>query len=213
MFRHSSVVGTPSYMAPETIKKERYNSGIDWWSFGVTVYESSVGDRLFQGGTREAIYANIVKLKFDLSKLKEINEDIYDMCSKLLLHDATRRLGVEDINHLKQHSYFNGINWDSVSTEEMKFHPPPHQPLHKSEDSLQKDRLNFYGREDPDCRGEYADKKDNFRSKKGLSPISPALYRSKRQKRGGRKSIGWSSYNSLSVLIIDEASNEKSLEE
>lgn len=34
-----SVVGTPNYIAPEVLRKQPHTNMIDWWSFGVIVYE------------------------------------------------------------------------------------------------------------------------------------------------------------------------------
>ena len=200
-------------MAPETIKKQSYNSGIDWWSFGVTVYESSVGERLVQGGTQEEIYGIILNSKFDLSKLKDINNDIYDMCTKLLRSDTKSRLGVEDINSLKQHAYFEGINWDSISTEEMKFHPPPFQPPRKSAAALQKDRRNIYGEEDPE-RSDHQNKSAKHETEDEYSSARRTTVRKKYSRKGiSKNSVGWNSQNSLSVLVINERSNEVSNEE
>ena len=210
LLRQSSMAGTPSFMAPEIVKKQGYNSSVDWWALGVTIYESSVGDRLFQGGTRDAIYSNIVMMNFDLSKLKEINDDIYDLCTKLLHHDATCRLGVEDINHLKRHPYFKGINWDTVSTEDLKFRPPPHQAQQKSEAAQRNDRRDFYGKEDPNGSSNRIEVVTE--GSKAESSIK-GRYRRKMRKKRAKKSTGWSSYNSLSILVIDERSDEVLYEE
>nr|QNS30452.1 protein kinase c delta [Locusta migratoria] len=41
--------GTPDYMAPEIIRGQRYNQCVDWWSFGILLYEMLIGVSPFSG--------------------------------------------------------------------------------------------------------------------------------------------------------------------
>lgn len=38
-----SVVGTPNYIAPDVLTKKKHTEAIDWWSFGVIIYEMISG--------------------------------------------------------------------------------------------------------------------------------------------------------------------------
>ena len=35
--------GTPDYMAPEIVKRQPYDRMVDWWSYGVLLYELLTG--------------------------------------------------------------------------------------------------------------------------------------------------------------------------
>jgi len=43
----TSIVGTPNYIAPEILQKKKHTSMIDWWSFGVMIFEMITGNLPF----------------------------------------------------------------------------------------------------------------------------------------------------------------------
>ena len=95
------------------------------------------------------------------------------------------------MNQIKQHPYFRGINWDTISNEEVKFHLPPSQPNSTDTKTLQGNRAQFYGREDPSNKATYIEMSKIHR-------FSP--------KRGPNRS--WSFKDSISREVIDEESDE-----
>lgn len=49
--RRVSFVGTHEYIAPEIIAEEGYAGSVDWWSFGVLIYEMLFSKTPFKGKT------------------------------------------------------------------------------------------------------------------------------------------------------------------
>jgi serine/threonine protein kinase len=63
---HTSVAGSMAYIAPEVVGRKGYTWCVDWWSFGITIYELLFRRRPFDGRTSEKMTNSILKdpLKF-----------------------------------------------------------------------------------------------------------------------------------------------------
>lgn len=53
--------GTPEFMAPEILLDQKYGKAVDWWAFGVLVFEMLSGQAPFKGHTEDEIFASILK--------------------------------------------------------------------------------------------------------------------------------------------------------
>ncbi|KAK4369491.1 hypothetical protein RND71_013283 [Anisodus tanguticus] len=58
--RSNSFVGTHEYLAPEIIKGEGHGSTVDWWTFGIFLYELLYGRTPFKGPGNEDTLANVI---------------------------------------------------------------------------------------------------------------------------------------------------------
>ncbi|KAI7984081.1 Serine/threonine-protein kinase KIPK1 [Camellia lanceoleosa] len=110
--RSNSFVGTHEYLAPEIIKGEGHGSAVDWWTFGIFLYELVYGKTPFKGPGNEDTLSNVVShsLKFPGSPI--VSSHTRDLIRGLLVKEPENRLGsVKGAAEIKQHSFFEGLNW------------------------------------------------------------------------------------------------------
>lgn len=110
--RSNSFVGTHEYLAPEIIKGEGHGSAVDWWTFGVFLYELLYGKTPFKGSGNDETLANVVlqSLKFPDNPI--ISFQARDLIRGLLMKEPENRLGSErGAAEIKQHPFFEGLNW------------------------------------------------------------------------------------------------------
>ena len=88
-------------MSPEMLKEEPYNLFVDWWAFGVIVYEMLFGKSPFFNKNRNIMYLKIKNGKVAFPALPEISEDAKDFIVKLLEKDLDKRMKSpeEVLNH------------------------------------------------------------------------------------------------------------------
>ena len=73
--------GTVEYMPPELVKGEAYSMAVDWWSFGVLVYEMlTTKTPFFSDQGRRVIFAGIVARVFH----SPILYTVYAYCGALV---------------------------------------------------------------------------------------------------------------------------------
>ncbi|KAJ9066407.1 Serine/threonine kinase [Entomophthora muscae] len=118
--------GTPEFMAPEIILEQPYTRAVDWWAFGVLLYEMILGQSPFHGEDEDEIFDAI--LEDDILYPYNLARESVSILQKLLNRDPTKRLGggPEDASEVKRHPYFKGIVWDDYFAKRI---PPPHIPV------------------------------------------------------------------------------------
>ncbi|KAF1001479.1 hypothetical protein AG4045_026321 [Apium graveolens] len=111
-----SCVGTHEYLAPELVTGSGHGNGVDWWAFGILVYEMLYGTTPFKGVSKESTLRNIASARGALFNEQE-NEEVKDLIEKLLTKDPRRRLGcARGATDIKRHPFFNGVNWPLIRT-------------------------------------------------------------------------------------------------
>ncbi|KAG1538088.1 hypothetical protein G6F51_009985 [Rhizopus arrhizus] len=117
--------GTPEFMAPEILKEQNYGRAVDWWAYGVLIYEMLLGQSPFRGEDEDEIFDAI--LEDDILYPINMSSDSISICQQLLQRDPNRRLGggPDDAVPIKQHPFFRGVVWEDMLAKRI---PPPFYP-------------------------------------------------------------------------------------
>ena len=90
--------GSPSYMAPEIVKKEKYIAQYsDIWSLGILLYSMLFGRFPFKGKTQDELFEKIKKCEFDFPEEIKVKERIKMLIKKILVDIPTQRPSLNEI--------------------------------------------------------------------------------------------------------------------
>ncbi|KAI5288388.1 Serine/threonine kinase [Ascosphaera aggregata] len=114
--------GTPEFMAPEILLDKKYGRAVDWWAFGVLIYQMLLQQSPFRGEDEDEIYDAI--LSDDPLYPIQMPRDSVSILQKLLTREPERRLGSgpTDAQEIMSHAFFRNINWDDIYHKRV---PPP----------------------------------------------------------------------------------------
>ncbi|KAL5574852.1 hypothetical protein UlMin_016551 [Ulmus minor] len=110
--RSMSFVGTHEYLAPEIIKGDGHGSAVDWWTFGIFLYELLFGKTPFKGsGNRQTLF-NVVGQPLRFPESPVVSFAARDLIRGLLVKEPQHRLAYKrGATEVKQHPFFEGVNW------------------------------------------------------------------------------------------------------
>lgn len=119
-----TMCGTPEYMAPEILKGKPQSYTVDWWTFGVLIYELVTGRSPFKHKNDRKLRKLITRGKFpwpDPEKHKiMLSDEVQDIIKKLLNPDASQRLGAGGVNEIMKHPWFKDINFEDICNRKVK---------------------------------------------------------------------------------------------
>ncbi|TPX35989.1 hypothetical protein SmJEL517_g01853 [Synchytrium microbalum] len=117
-------VGTPDYIAPESIA-DIGQASVDWWAVGVILYEFLYGFPPFHAETPSKVFENILSRNIDWHEDEiDISPEARDLMEKLLCTDFNQRFGTRGgAREVKNHPFFSDIHWDELASVEPSFVP------------------------------------------------------------------------------------------
>nr|XP_021590581.2 3-phosphoinositide-dependent protein kinase 1 isoform X3 [Ictidomys tridecemlineatus] len=152
--RANSFVGTAQYVSPELLTEKSACKSSDLWALGCIIYQLVAGLPPFRAGNEYLIFQKIIKLEYDFPE--KFFPKARDLVEKLLVLDATKRLGCEEMEGyepLKAHPFFESITWENLHQQ-----TPPKLTAY----------LPAMSEDDEDCYGNY----DNLLSQFGCMQVS-----------------------------------------
>ena len=130
-------VGTPDYLAPETISGSGQDERCDWWSLGCIVFEFVYGYPPFNADTPDQVFQNILNRKINWPDEEDdmVSPECKDIINRLLTSDPQERLGSNKSEkyenggaEVRAHPWLADINWNKLLEDEPQFVPAPEDP-------------------------------------------------------------------------------------
>lgn len=122
--------GTPEFMAPEIIAGKQYDRSVDWWAFGVLMFQMLLCQSPFKGDDEDDIFNAIEHddVRYPISMPRQT----VLVLQALLTKDPMQRLGSSERDALEimEHPYFQDVNFDDVLNLRIQ---PPYLPEISSE--------------------------------------------------------------------------------
>ena len=109
-----SFCGSLAYMAPEMLKLSGHGKSVDWYLFGVLLYEMLVGDPPYYSNSEVELINNIQNAALKLPNF--LPRSAKSLLSSLLNRNPSQRIGAgpRGADEIKEHEFFKGLDWDKV---------------------------------------------------------------------------------------------------
>jgi serine/threonine protein kinase len=122
---HSSVYRKAAKTSLQILLDKKYGRAVDWWAFGVLIYQMLLQQSPFRGEDEDEIYDAI--LADEPLYPIHMPRDSVSILQKLLTREPEMRLGSgpTDAQEIMSHAFFRNINWDDIYHKRVQ---PPFTP-------------------------------------------------------------------------------------
>jgi cGMP-dependent protein kinase len=112
--RTKTIIGTPHYMAPETIMGGGYSFSVDYWSISICMYEFVCGGVPFGDKADDPmeIYFAIINNNLEFPKQIVHDKEFKNIMRKMLDKNPAYRL--TNFYTIKTHPWFKDFKWDEL---------------------------------------------------------------------------------------------------
>jgi serine/threonine protein kinase len=156
--------GTPDYLAPEIITAKGHNHTVDYWSYGVLLYELLTGRSPFSrpGLPHIKLFQRIVLLKYSFPLFMDPAGQ--DLIQRLLVRNATKRLGSQKNGYVdvRNHPFFHDAGIDDPKRLLKREITPPWIPVNDSKNNNRNNHGMMMMMDATDCNDFKKIERDDF---------------------------------------------------
>ncbi|VDK87871.1 unnamed protein product [Dibothriocephalus latus] len=126
--------GTPEYLAPEIILHRGYGPSVDWWAFGILLFEMVIGRSPFYSSDVGNIYSKIVNADLCIPPSAKLSESLKHLIGNLLQKEVSKRYGSlrEGSFEIRRHAWFADVDWSALFHQKVvppyDYFVPPSNP-------------------------------------------------------------------------------------